>query len=95
MHLLKLFTQLSSVTKSYDYNFRQELYNFGVKVSILEPGIFRTPLLDEQAMLKRVDHVWTQIDDETRTEYGETFKNYCEFWNTHIRLSKLDANILN
>ncbi|CAA98465.3 Retinol dehydrogenase 7 [Caenorhabditis elegans] len=68
---------------------RQELYNFGVKVSILEPGIFRTPLLDEQAMLKRVDHVWTQIDDETRTEYGETFKNYfAKMWNkTYISMS--------
>uniref|UniRef100_A0A8R1HXH1 Uncharacterized protein n=1 Tax=Caenorhabditis japonica TaxID=281687 RepID=A0A8R1HXH1_CAEJA len=68
---------------------RQELYNFNVKCCIVEPGIFRTPLLDETAMLKRVDHVWNQIDDETRAEYGVTFKDYfARMWNrTYISLS--------
>ncbi|CAI5452301.1 unnamed protein product [Caenorhabditis angaria] len=61
---------------------RQELYNFNVKVSIVEPGIFRTPLLDKTAMLKRVDHVWSNVDSETKVEYGEKFKNYfANRWN--------------
>ncbi|VDN31236.1 unnamed protein product [Cylicostephanus goldi] len=36
---------------------RQELYAMGVKVSILEPGIFRTPLINEKAMLDRIESV--------------------------------------
>ncbi|KAK5966625.1 hypothetical protein GCK32_014167 [Trichostrongylus colubriformis] len=57
---------------------RQELYVNGVNVSILEPGIFRTPLLDEQAMIDRIDRAWSKLDDETKEEYGEYYKAYCE-----------------
>ncbi|CAB3396733.1 unnamed protein product [Caenorhabditis bovis] len=68
---------------------RQELHHFDVKCSILEPGIFRTPLLDEQAMAQRVEHVWSKLDDETKKEYGENFKNYfTNHWNEiYIKMS--------
>ena len=56
---------------------RQELKHFGVKCSMLEPGIFRTPLIDAQAMIDRVEKVWGRLDEDTKTEYGEKFKNYC------------------
>ncbi|KAK6048564.1 oxidoreductase, short chain dehydrogenase/reductase family protein [Cooperia oncophora] len=61
---------------------RQELHVNGVKVSILEPGVFRTPLLDEQAMVNRIESVWSKLDDETKEEYGEYYKTYfVNFWN--------------
>ncbi|KAK6758810.1 hypothetical protein RB195_016193 [Necator americanus] len=61
---------------------RQELHEMGVKVSILEPGIFRTALIDEQAMLHRVESVWSKVDDETKEEYGEKYKDYFgKMWN--------------
>ncbi|VDO63153.1 unnamed protein product, partial [Heligmosomoides polygyrus] len=61
---------------------RQEYYGAGVKVSILEPGIFRTPLIDEEAMLRRVEDVWSRVDDETKEEYGEDYKDYfAKMWN--------------
>ncbi|KJH53747.1 oxidoreductase, short chain dehydrogenase/reductase family protein [Dictyocaulus viviparus] len=69
-------------TEAYMDSIRQELYDIGVKVSILEPGIFRTALLDEQAMLNRVESVWSKLDEETKEEYGEEFKNYFgKMWN--------------
>uniref|UniRef100_A0A1I7XLF6 BPTI/Kunitz inhibitor domain-containing protein n=1 Tax=Heterorhabditis bacteriophora TaxID=37862 RepID=A0A1I7XLF6_HETBA len=64
-------------TEAYMDSIRQELYHFDVKCSILEPGIFRTPLINEQAMLDRVNKVWSRLDEETKAEYGENFKDYC------------------
>lgn len=59
-------------------NLRQELKPFGIKCSILEPGAFKTPFLDQDAMKNRVEETWSKLDDKIRTDYGEAFKNYCE-----------------
>ncbi|KAE9415976.1 hypothetical protein Angca_007606, partial [Angiostrongylus cantonensis] len=69
-------------TEAYMDAIRQELYGYGVKVCILEPGIFRTALIDKQAMISRVASVWSKLDDETKDEYGEKYKNYFgTMWN--------------
>ncbi|CAJ0953106.1 unnamed protein product, partial [Mesorhabditis belari] len=61
---------------------RQELYPWGVKCSILEPGAFKTPLLDHQMHKNRVNKAWSQVDDETKAEYGEKYKDFIiESWN--------------
>ncbi|KAL6743475.1 hypothetical protein Aduo_016510 [Ancylostoma duodenale] len=74
-------------TEAYMDAIRQELHEMGVKVSILEPGIFRTALIDEQAMLNRVESVWSKLDDETKEDYGEEYKNYFgKMWN-HVYAS--------
>ncbi|VDL74493.1 unnamed protein product [Nippostrongylus brasiliensis] len=48
-------------TEAYMDCIRQELHYMDVKVSLLEPGIFRTALLDEKAMLDRVESVSPKI----------------------------------
>ncbi|EPB78009.1 oxidoreductase, short chain dehydrogenase/reductase family protein [Ancylostoma ceylanicum] len=69
-------------TEAYMDAIRQELHEMGVKVAILEPGIFRTALIDEQAMLNRVEAVWSKVDDETKEDYGEEYKDYFgKMWN--------------
>nr|CDJ96002.1 Short-chain dehydrogenase reductase SDR domain containing protein [Haemonchus contortus] len=69
-------------TEAYMDAIRQELYVNDVKVSILEPGIFRTPLIDEQAMIQRIESAWSKLDDETKEEYGEYYKTYfAKLWN--------------
>ena len=54
------------------------MFHFDVKVSILEPGMFKTPLLDEKAMIDRVEGAWAKLPEDTKEEYGEKFKNYCK-----------------
>lgn len=60
------------------WTFRQELRPFGIECSILEPGTFRTNLIDFDAMKERVEDVWLKLNDESRAEYGEDFKNNCK-----------------
>uniref|UniRef100_A0A914D703 17-beta-hydroxysteroid dehydrogenase type 6 n=1 Tax=Acrobeloides nanus TaxID=290746 RepID=A0A914D703_9BILA len=57
---------------------RQELKAYGIKCSILEPGIFKTPLINKQAMEARVKHVWANVSDEMKEEYGEGYKDDCK-----------------
>jgi len=54
---------------------RRELAPYGIYCCILEPEAFKTDLLNEEAMIKRVEHAWNQTDEETKRAYGEKFKN--------------------
>ena len=59
--------------------YRQELKPYGIKCSLLEPGIFKTPLLDKKAQENRVNYVWNNLSNEIREEYGEEYKEGCKF----------------
>ncbi|GMR40930.1 hypothetical protein PMAYCL1PPCAC_11125, partial [Pristionchus mayeri] len=56
---------------------RFELRRFGVSVHILEPGAFKTELLCEEAQNARIDYIWNSLSEETKKEYGETYKKNC------------------
>ncbi|GMR45021.1 hypothetical protein PMAYCL1PPCAC_15216, partial [Pristionchus mayeri] len=61
---------------------RFEMRQFGVSVHILEPGAFKTELLNEDALNARVDKIWSELSEDVRREYGETYKNnFKESWN--------------
>jgi NAD(P)-dependent dehydrogenase (short-subunit alcohol dehydrogenase family) len=69
---------------------RLELAQFGVSLHILEPGAFKTTLLDDAAHMQRVDSVsrmvddlnclqiWSRLSSEVQTEYGMQYKEDCE-----------------
>lgn len=51
-----------------------EVYDFGVRYAIFEPGVFKTALLDELAKQTRVDFAWNKMSESLREEYGEEYK---------------------
>ncbi|GMR44844.1 hypothetical protein PMAYCL1PPCAC_15039, partial [Pristionchus mayeri] len=51
----------------------QELRYFGVSVHILEPGFFRTLLIDEKRFQARLDEMWKTVPEAVKEEYGEKF----------------------
>ncbi|CAB3396571.1 unnamed protein product [Caenorhabditis bovis] len=66
---------------------RLELQPFGVSVHILEPGAFKTELLDLNANRQRIEETWNKTSLETKFEYGEDYKNNFEIaWNIGINL---------
>ncbi len=46
---------------------------FGVSVSILEPGFFRTAILDQAKVSAMMDRVWENTSEATKAEYGQGF----------------------
>jgi len=50
---------------------RSELSQFGVSVSILEPGFFRTPMTVPERVCRQIDVAWERLPADTKEEYGE------------------------
>ncbi|GMR58775.1 hypothetical protein PMAYCL1PPCAC_28970 [Pristionchus mayeri] len=64
---------------------RQETAAWGVKCSLLEPGAFKTALLDKEAMRKRVDSKYDTMPPAKRDAWGEEFKEwFINNWNNTL-----------
>ncbi|GMR34607.1 hypothetical protein PMAYCL1PPCAC_04802 [Pristionchus mayeri] len=75
-----------SVTKygveAYIDCIRQETERWGVKCSLLEPGAFKTALLDKEAMRKRVDSRFDAMSPKKKEAWGTEFKEwFIDNWN--------------
>ncbi|XP_021234769.1 17-beta-hydroxysteroid dehydrogenase type 6-like [Numida meleagris] len=69
--------------------FRREMRPFGVKVSIIEPGGFRTGMTDPKATLKELERIWARLPTETRVSYG---RRYLEIYaNRNALLHRLSS----
>lgn len=71
--------------EAFSDSLRRELRAFGVKVSIIEPGHFRTPIMNPESIVKNLQWVWSRVPEESKKTYGEHYLNaYCEYARTSI-----------
>ncbi|NXG50385.1 RDH1 dehydrogenase, partial [Psilopogon haemacephalus] len=57
---------------------RRDMYHFGVRVSIVEPGFFKTAVTNLESIEMSLRQLWEQLAPETRLSYGEDFFHKCE-----------------
>ncbi|EMP31014.1 Short-chain dehydrogenase/reductase family 9C member 7, partial [Chelonia mydas] len=57
---------------------RRDMYHFGVRVSIIEPGFFKTAVTSLDTIEASLQQLWSQLAPETRQSYGEDFFPQCE-----------------
>lgn len=73
--------------------FALENKSFGIKIGIIEPGIFKTSLIDDEAKRKRVNGVWDKLEGKVKEVYGDEFKEGCKYsWfldHKHVYISVL------
>ena len=73
------FVSAYSITKygveAFSDALRREMYPWGVKVSILEPGAFQTNMSQPSHVEKSYKASWEILDDQLKKEYGEKFLN--------------------
>ena len=50
---------------------RREMRPWGVQVSIIEPGLFKTALTDAERNIHSVQELWDALSPELKQEYGE------------------------
>ncbi|KAJ7371561.1 retinol dehydrogenase [Desmophyllum pertusum] len=50
---------------------RREIHPWGIKVSIMEPGGFQTPLSDRSTIERQMMQGWDRLNEELKKEYSE------------------------
>ncbi|KAM4882117.1 short-chain dehydrogenase/reductase family 9C member 7 [Thomomys bottae] len=75
--------------EAFSDSIRRELHFFGVKVSIIEPGNYRTSILGKDSMESHMRKLWDRLPQETRDSYGEDyFRAYTDNLKTFGRQSE-------
>lgn len=66
--------------KVFVFSPRRELQHFGVKVSMVEPGYFRTAMTDVQKFLETMKQTWNEAPAHIKETYGQKFFDACELF---------------
>ncbi|KAM4796030.1 retinol dehydrogenase 7-like [Rhinophrynus dorsalis] len=59
--------------EAFSDSLRRELGDFGVKVSIIEPGAFRTTVLSLNVYKNMLEKIWENVSSEIKQSYGEQY----------------------
>ncbi|XP_028928509.1 retinol dehydrogenase 5 [Ornithorhynchus anatinus] len=59
--------------EAFSDSLRRDLYHFGVRVSIVEPGFFRTAVTSLPSLEGALRERWDRLPPETRASYGPDF----------------------
>ncbi|XP_037739899.1 retinol dehydrogenase 5 [Chelonia mydas] len=59
--------------EAFSDSLRRDMYHFGVRVSIIEPGFFKTAVTSLDTIEASLQQLWSQLAPETRQSYGEDF----------------------
>ncbi|XP_075757964.1 retinol dehydrogenase 7-like [Pelodiscus sinensis] len=59
--------------EAFSDSLRRELLPFGVKISIIEPGAFQTPILNVQKVTDMIQEVWDRTPAEVKEAYGQSY----------------------
>ncbi|XP_053907365.1 retinol dehydrogenase 5 [Cuculus canorus] len=74
--------------EAFSDSLRRDMYHFGVKVSIVEPGFFKTAVTNLESIEASLRQLWDRLAPETRLSYGE------EFFYKYLKVQRLIMNVL-
>ncbi|NXV06108.1 RDH7 dehydrogenase, partial [Cettia cetti] len=59
--------------EAFSDSLRRDMRHFGVKVSVVEPGFFKTNVTDLDSLEASLRQRWERLEPHTRSSYGEHF----------------------
>ncbi|KAG9467699.1 hypothetical protein GDO78_014451 [Eleutherodactylus coqui] len=59
--------------EAFSDSLRRELRDFGVKVSMIEPGGFKTPMSSSENHVKSVEQLWSNLTSQIKDYFGEQY----------------------
>ncbi|XP_032060787.1 retinol dehydrogenase 5 [Aythya fuligula] len=74
--------------EAFSDSLRRDMRHFGVKVSIVEPGFFRTAVTDLGGIEAALRGLWERLAPETRLSYGE------DFFHKYLKVQRLIMNVI-
>lgn len=58
---------------------RRNMKQFGIKVSIIEPGFFKTAVTQLDLIEGDLKRLWNRLPQDVKDSYGATYINDCEW----------------
>ncbi|XP_029103801.1 retinol dehydrogenase 7 [Scleropages formosus] len=74
--------------ESFSDCLRRDIHYFGIKVSIIEPGFFKTAVTSLEPIERELHRLWNQLSPEVRDSYGE------KYFDRYIKVQRLIMNML-
>ncbi|XP_020787504.1 retinol dehydrogenase 1 [Boleophthalmus pectinirostris] len=59
--------------EAFSDSLRLDMHHFGIKVSIIEPGFFKTAVTSSEAIKSDVQRLWNRLPQEVKDSYGEDY----------------------
>ncbi|XP_008941001.1 PREDICTED: retinol dehydrogenase 7-like, partial [Merops nubicus] len=59
--------------EAFSDSLRLEMRNFGVKVSVIEPGYFKTDMTNRKNLENDLLSIWKKLPEETKVIYGDSY----------------------
>ncbi|NXL65520.1 RDH16 dehydrogenase, partial [Chordeiles acutipennis] len=75
--------------EAFSDSLRLEMRNFGVKVSVIEAGYFKTLITNVEGMENNFLSIWEKVPEETKASYGE---NYLKEFLVEVRKMQKKCN---
>ncbi|XP_075055535.1 retinol dehydrogenase 16-like [Mixophyes fleayi] len=81
--------------ESFSDSLRREMASFGVKVCVVEPGYFKTPITNSDVFVGNLKKVWEKVPEDIRRSYGqEYYEAYCNRFVKPLEKSKTKFHLV-
>ncbi|XP_067386002.1 retinol dehydrogenase 5 [Emydura macquarii macquarii] len=74
--------------EAFSDSLRRDMYHFGVQVSIVEPGFFKTAVTNLETIEAVLQQLWDQLAPEAKQSYGE------DFFQKYLKVQRLIMNFI-
>uniref|UniRef100_A0A8C3GBB4 Retinol dehydrogenase 1 n=1 Tax=Cyclopterus lumpus TaxID=8103 RepID=A0A8C3GBB4_CYCLU len=64
--------------EAFSDSLRRDMHPFGIKVSIIEPGFFKTAVTRLDLIEADLRRLWTRLPQDVKDSYGETYFDDCD-----------------
>ncbi|KAM4626253.1 retinol dehydrogenase 5-like [Discoglossus pictus] len=72
--------------ESFSDSLRRDMQHFGVKVSIIEPGFFKTGVTSLEIIEKDLNRLWDRLEPDVKVSYGE------KYFTKYLKVQRLSMN---
>ncbi|XP_053327625.1 retinol dehydrogenase 5-like [Spea bombifrons] len=72
--------------ESFSDSLRRDMQYFGVKVSIIEPGFFKTGVTSLDVIEKDLNRLWNRLAPEVKCSYGD------KYFDKYLKIQRLSMN---